>query len=151
MVEWSILLLVVLVLMGVFGRQVRVVQGQGELAAIKSTLAALRMALVIDHLQQSVQTPGAGVAAQQRNPFLLLKGLPANYAGEVGLQQIDAVAPGSWVFDADCGCIGYRPLYPQWLESPVNTQAVWFKVGAASGPAQITAMQVFVWQGQVVD
>lgn len=148
--EWGIAVVVVLVLMGVFERHVQVVQSQGEFAAVKSTLGALRTALVLDFLQQTVNATGPNVVAQQRNPFLLLKEVPANYAGEFGALHMEAVAPGSWVFDPDCSCIGYLPLYPQGLESPAPTQAIWFKVVGASGPLQIAAMETYVWQGQVL-
>lgn len=148
MLEWGIVAVTVLVIAGVFGRQVRVVQGQGELAAVQSTLGALRTAFVIDHLQQMVGAPKLRVAVPQRNPFLLLKNVPANYAGESAVQKLDGVAPGSWVFDPDCGCIGYLLLYPQWLESPPDTAAVWFRVGAPPEALQITPLKAYVWQGQ---
>jgi hypothetical protein len=151
MVEWGILAVLVLVLVGVFGRQVRVVQGQGELAAVQSTLGALRTAFVIEHLQQAVKSQGLGVVVPQRNPFMLLKSLPANYAGEFATMNIDTVAPGRWVFDPDCGCIGYLPLHPEWLESPANMTAVWFRISAPPGPLSITPLHTYVWQGQVVN
>ena len=47
-VEWSLLAAVIVLLVLLFARQVRVIQGQGELAAVKSTLGALRTALVLD-------------------------------------------------------------------------------------------------------
>lgn len=150
-VEWGILVILVLVLMGVFVRQVRVVQGQAELAAVKSTLGALRTTLVISYLEQSVGPRPTRVAALQRNPFLLLKNPPANYAGEFGALQTEQVPPGNWVFDPDCSCIGYLPLYPQWLESPPQAQAAWFRVGGTQGPLQITAMDAYIWQGQVLN
>lgn len=143
--------LVLLVLVAVFGRQVQVMQGQGERAAVQSSLGALRTALVVHHLQQALRGTPPPASAAPPNPFLLLGKPPANYQGEAGVLQTDSVVPGSWVFDPACGCIGYRPLYPQWLERPANAQALWFKVGAASGPAQITALERYVWQGQPVD
>jgi len=152
--EWGIVVVVLLTLMGAFERHVRVVQSQGEFAAVKSTLGALRTALVLDFLQQTVHTARPNVVAQQRNPFLLLKEVPANYAGEFAALHLETVAPGSWVFDPDCSCIGYLPMYSQGLESPTNTPVTpvsWFKVGAAAGPLQITAMDAYVWQGQLLN
>lgn len=148
MVEWSILAVLVLVIAGVFGHQVRVVRGQGELAAVQSTLGALRTAFVIDHLQQAVRSSAPRVAEQQRNPFLLLKDVPPNYAGEFAVLKMEAVAPGSWVFDPDCGCIGYLLLYPQWLESPPDTRAVWFRISTPPGALLIAPMNAYIWQGQ---
>ncbi len=151
LVEWVIVLSVVLVLMGVFGRQVRVVQGQSELAALKTTLGALRTALVLDRLEQAVRGAGANVVVQQRNPFLLLKEIPANYAGQFGALQLERVAPGSWVFDSECSCIGYLPRYSLWLESPPDAQALWFNVVGAKGVLQIMPRQTYVWQAQTVN
>lgn len=149
--EWGMVVLVLLTLMGVFERHVQGVQSQGEFAAVKSTLGALRTALVLDFLQQTVHTASPNVVAQQRNPFLLLKAVPANYAGEFGALHMETVAPGSWVFDPNCGCIGYLPMYPQGLESPAPTPVIWFKVGGAPGPLQMTAMDTYLWQGQVLN
>ena len=70
-VEWSLLAAVIVLLVLLFARQVRVIQGQGELAAVKSTLGALRTALVLDHLRQNVQSGKAPVGFTQRNPFEL--------------------------------------------------------------------------------
>ncbi|MDP3650431.1 MAG: hypothetical protein Q8R67_01990 [Rhodoferax sp.] len=148
--EWGMVVAIVLVLMGAFDRHVRGVQSQGELAAVKSTLGALRTALVLDFLQQTVSTARPHVVAQQRNPFRLLEAVPANFAGEFGALHMETVAPGSWVFDPDCSCIGYLPMYHQGLEGPAPTPAAWFKVGGAPGPLQITAMETYVWQGQVL-
>lgn len=150
LVEWCAVAAVVLVLMGLFDRQVQVVQSQGEFAAVKSTLGALRTALVLDFLQKTLHTTRPNVVAQQRNPFLLLTAVPANYAGEFGVLHMEAVAPGSWVFDPDCSCVGYLPLYPHGQEGSVPSQAIWFKVGGAPGPLQITATDTYVWQGQVL-
>lgn len=151
MVEWGILAVLVVVLVGVFGRQVRLVQGQAERASVQSTLGSLRTAFVVDRLQQAVHASKSRVAVPQRNPFLLLKALPANYAGEVAVLKTDAVAQGSWVFDPDCGCIGYLLLYPQWLESPPDTTAVWFRIGVPPEALQITPLQSYVWQGQLLN
>jgi hypothetical protein len=151
MVEWGMLLVLVLVVIGVFGRQARVVQGQAERATVISTLGALRTALVIAHLQKTLDANKPIAAPVQRNPFMLLASVPPNYAGEFGALQMEHVAPGSWVFDPDCNCIGYLPLYAEWLESPPNTQAAWFTLHGAPGPMQISARENYVWQGQVVN
>jgi hypothetical protein len=148
MVEWGILVVLVLVLLGAFERQLRVVQGQAELAAVQSTLGALRTAFVLEHLQQAVAAHAPSVAVPQRNPFLLLKSLPANYAGQFGMRNAYAAASGSWVFDPDCVCIGYLPLYPQWLQSPPDTSTMWWRASAPPGPMFLTPLHPYVWQGQ---
>ncbi|MFZ3219222.1 MAG: hypothetical protein WA174_04265 [Rhodoferax sp.] len=131
-----------------FGHQVRVVQGMGERAAVQSTLGAVRTALVVDRVHASVLPADA---ARQRNPFLLLRSVPVNYAGDVVRANMGSVAPGSWVFDPDCVCIGYRLLYPQWLESSAEPGGVWFRIGSTAGPLQVTPLEQYRWQGVVVD
>ena len=148
--EWSLLFVCILVLIGVFGRQFRFVQGQGELAAIKTTLGALRTALVVDHLQAAVA--GHKVVAQlQRNPFLVLDHLPANYAGVLGAVKLGSVPPGNWVFDAYCNCIGYGPMYPYALEGAGEAPMLWFRISAPPGPLQIAPVQPYRWQAELVN
>lgn len=152
--EWALLGLVVACLMGVWGYQLRVLQIQAERAAVQATLGNLRTALVLSHIAAH---RGAVSGAQARarstpgaNPFALLQTIPANYAGEVALAQADRMQPGTWAFDADCACIGYRLLYPRGLESPPDVQAIWFRVEGLAGPLQIKGLRPYVWQGQVV-
>ena len=92
-----------------------------------TTLGALRTAMVLGHLQSAVQ--GNSMAAVQRsaNPFHALDSIPPNFGGEVAGRDVGAVRPGQWVFDAQCGCIGYKPLYLDWLESQENLDALWFQ------------------------
>jgi len=142
---------VLLVLIGSYGRQSSALQGQAELATIQTTLGALRTSLVIDHLQKQVQPNGASVVPTQRNPFKVLGVPPANYAGEVPMLEIAGVAPGSWVFDKECACIGYRPQNPQWLEASTESSAIWFRVSSLPGPLQLAAMDTYRWQGQTIN
>jgi len=151
MVEWGILLVLLLVLVGVFGRQIRMVQGQAELAAVQTTLGALRTAFVLEHIKQTVAGHAKTVAAPQRNPFLLLESVPPNYVGERAVLQLESTAQGSWVFDPVCSCVGYVLRYPQWLDSPADLPALWFSVAGSSAPLSISAMQTYMWQGQVVN
>ena len=150
-VEWSVVAVLLVVMITVFGRQVQVVQGQAERGLVLSTLGALRTAFVIDHLRQATLPVASRVAFQQRNPFLLLERKPANYAGEFESSQLDALVPGSWIFDPVCSCIGYMPKEPQWLESPPGALIAWFQISPPPGPFQITATQPYVWQGQAVN
>lgn len=151
LVEWSLLGLVIAALVVVFGRQVQNVQGQAELASFKGTLGALRTALVVQHLQQRVGQGSSIVAPLQRNPFLLLERLPINYAGDLGTGRAGEVPAGKWIFDADCACVGYAPLYPHWLDSPSGDGMVWFSVSPPPGPLQLTPRERYLWQGQAMD
>ena len=151
LVEWGILGVLILALLGIFGRQVRVVQGQTELAALQSTLGALRTALVLEHLRHTVAGDAKSVAAPQRNPFLLLSTVPPNYAGERAVLKTESTAPGSWVFDPVCSCVGYVLRYPALLDSPADLPALWFSVKGSNAPFSISANETYVWQGQVVN
>ena len=150
-VEWGLLLLVILVVVLVFLRQQRVVQGQAELAAVKTTLAALRTAFVVSYLHAQAAGGQATVANAQRNPFALLQRPPINYRGEMGAAQAVTADPGSWLYDPACGCIGYLPIDPQWLSSANGATSIWYRVGTGPGPLQLTAMQAYTLQGQVLD
>ena len=148
--EWSLLLLIILSAAGFYVREFRLVQAQGEVAAVKTTLGALRTALLIDHLKSLVDGT-AGTAAVQRNPFLLLDHAPVNYAGVLAGGAARVLQPGTWVFDSICSCIGYEPLYPQDLSTPVDAPGLWWRVSTEAPPLQIHALQRYVWLGQVLD
>ena len=143
-VEWGLLLLVILVVVLVFLRQQRVVQGQAELAAVKTTLAALRTAFVVSHLQGQVAETQGGVVIAQRNPFALLQRPPINYRGEVGAGQAAAADPGSWFYDPMCGCVGYVPIDGQWLSDASGTTDIRYRVSTGPGPLQLRAMQAYI-------
>lgn len=148
------LLLLLLVLAAVFVHQLREVRGQAELAQIKSTLGALRTALVVAHLETAVRGPSNPVlsaVAVSRNPFLVLSALPANYAGLASPEALDALPGGSWVFDPVCACVGYRPLDADRVDSPAGVQALWFRVSQPPGPLQISPQLAYRWMGQTVD
>ena len=151
LVEWSLLIVLISILILVFGREIRVLQGQAELARFKASVGALRTALVLQHLQQQARPDAQSVAFVQRNPFRLLEREPANYAGEIGAAALPQVAPGDWVFDAACGCIGYAPLQPQWLDSPSGESMVWLRVSAPPGPLRLALKEPYRWQGQAMD
>ena len=142
MLEWCILVCLLLVVLGVFGLRVRWVQGMAERAAVVSMLGALRTALVVGYVKN---------APVRRNPFLWFEKPPAQYGGEARMGYSDAMVPGQWVFDPACVCVGYRLLQSQWLEQPVATETLWFRITAAgTGPFQVTALEHYVWQGEVV-
>ena len=151
-IEWALAGLVVAVLVVVFARHMRVVQGQGEFAAVKTTLGALRTALVIDYLHRHADpASGESVVKEPRSPFDLLQYPPVNYVGVVSARQAHVVAPGSWVYDSSCPCVGYRPLGDDWFDSPSGEPMAWYLLGGAPGPLQLTARERYLWQDQVLD
>ena len=147
-IEWSIVALVLIVLIWVFGREARVVQGHGERVAVKATLASLRAALAIDQLTGHARAKIDSRAPKPKNPFTLLQSVPPNYAGESTLRAIDSVPPGSWIFDPECGCVGYRLMYPQWLEPEQEADAIWFRVGTSTADERLAQQGEYRWLGQ---
>jgi hypothetical protein len=147
-IEWGIVTLVLFALIWVLGREARVVQGQGERVAVKATLASLKAALAIDQLTAQMRAQKGTSTEKPKNPFTLMQGATPNYAGELTLRNIDSVPPGSWVFDPECGCVGYRLLYPQWLEPEQEADAIWFRVGATLADPRLKQQAQYRWFGQ---
>ena len=150
MVEWSILATLVLAVAGIFGHYVRVIQGQGERAAVMSTLGALRTALVVDHVQRAAKAAKADQALAPLNPFLVLQTLPVNYGGEMSVLQSLAAPAGRWVYDPQCACVGYLPVDSAWQSNASDASILWFKVTDGAGPRELVAMGAYVWQGMSV-
>ena len=148
--QWSLLGAVIVVLILFFVRHVRVLQGQAELSTVKSTLQVLRMALQIDHLQNSLTAGQLSVAQRQRNPFELLQQRPSNYLGEMSRAQAGVAPSGSWVFDRDCVCVGYLPLDAHWFDSPSGDVMAWYAVSGAPGPLRLTAKESYIWQDRAL-
>ncbi|MBB1074281.1 hypothetical protein HUU62_07610 [Rhodoferax sp. 4810] len=149
--EWLLMALLIVVLLMVFMRYVRQVQGQSELAAIKTTLGALRTALVIGHLQQQVlpaREPGLPLT---RNPFELVKQKPGNYLWVLSKEEAALVPPGSWVYVEGCPCVGYLPLDDLWLDSPSSDPMIWFEVTGMPGVLQLVPKERYLWGGYLVD
>jgi hypothetical protein len=147
-IEWGIVTLVLVALIWTVAREARVVQGQGERVAVKATLATLRTALAIDQLMPAVSIKGGTQIPKPRNPFTLVQSVPPNYAGEQTLRNIYSVAPGSWVFDPECGCVGYRLLYPEGLDPEQEADAIWFRVGATEQGPRLSPQTEYRWYGQ---
>jgi hypothetical protein len=126
-------------------------QWQAEVAAVQSTLGALRTAFVIDHLQRQTAQNTQVVVAVQRNPFYLLQSRPGNYWGETSQRDVKAVPPGNWVFDTECACVGYLPLNATAFDSPSVEGMAWYKVEGTEGPLQLTIKVPYVWQGQLLN
>jgi hypothetical protein len=143
--EWSLVALILLALGFAFEREIRSLQAQSERVLIKSTLATLRTALVLNRLTRELRPNDASLLV--KNPFLLLQQVPTNFAGEMPMRDIYRVAPGSWVFDPDCPCVGYRLLYPEWLEPAQDIGAIWFQIGKSSGNPSLTPQANYIWLG----
>jgi hypothetical protein len=151
LLEWSVLAGVIVVLGVVFARQVRAVQGQAELAAVKSTLGALRTAFVIDYSRKHTKAGTSALVPTQLNPFELLENNPVNYRGAMTAVEAAKAPMSGWVFDPVCVCVGYLPLDDLWFDSPSGDVMAWYQVSGAPGPLQLTAKEAYVWQGKVVN
>lgn len=150
LVEWGLLALVILAVVLVFLRQARWVQGQAELAALESTLGVLRLALVFEQLHVETKSAQVNVAPVPRNPFLLLQRPPANYQGEMIAAKAVDLQPGSWVYDPECGCVGYLPIDSQWLASQSGAASIWYRMSGAARVAQLVAIEAYSWQGKAL-
>ena len=151
MVEWSILAFLVLGSGFWFVRQAYVVKGQSELAAVRTTLGALRTAFVLEHLRQAVRDSPESVAPSQRNPFNLVQGRPANYRGAISPGQLTDVPAGQWFFETVSESVGYRPFHAEWLYSPNGGNVVWYQVSQAPGPLQLKPLDSYRWQGEPLE
>lgn len=154
-VEWGTLLVLILVVASVLWRYGQQVRAQAERAAVQSTLGALRTALVLDHTHAMLVAGKAPAPASEGaalpNPFTLLQSPAANYEGEVPPALLQEVPAGRWVYDRRCACIGYKPQDPAALDATEGAQALWFLLRADGSAPQLRPMQVYVWDGQVVD
>ncbi len=128
-----------------FERQIRSLQAQSERVFVTSTVASLRTGLVLNRLTRELRPNDASLMVN--NPFFLMQQLPSNYAGEMPMRDIYRVAPGSWVFDPDCPCVGYRLLYPDWLAPRQEIGVIWFQLGKNGSNSTLTARSTYVWVG----
>lgn len=143
--EWGLVALILLGLVFVFEREIRSLQGQGEKVFATSILASLRTALMLNRMARELHPDDTSL--REKNPFLLLQQLPSNFNGDVPMRDIYKVAPGSWVFDPDCPCVGYRLLYPEWLEPAQEIGAIWFRVSKTGGSPSLVPQADYVWLG----
>ena len=143
--EWAVVVAVVTLALVSVNRQYRDLEGQAEYAAIQSVLGSMRTALVLDFLQRrlAAESPHAGPL---KNPVLLLQPLPT-YAGDLGMARQSEARPGNWLFDAECVCVGYRPLNPEWLEPAQDFPAIWFQLRDNHGAPELTPMRAYRWHG----
>jgi hypothetical protein len=141
--EWGLVVLIVVVLLWAFERQTRLVRAQAEHVAARSTLNALRLSMTVG---QHTPTGALRTPALPFNPFTVFQVVPGNFVGERTKSDPDTVPPGSWVYDADCGCVGYRLMFPEWLES--GGGAIWFRMESAADGVQLVPLAEYVWMGQ---
>lgn len=149
LLEWALVAAVLVALIWAFERQVGVVQGQAERLTVQLTLKALRDTLTLEQLLKPTRPSGTSAAQKTINPFALLQGTP-NFAGNASMASIGTVPAGNWVFDPDCGCIGYRLRYPQGLEPTQEADAIWFRVEAANGVFRLSPQANYRWFEQVL-
>lgn len=154
-VEWSIVAAVLISLVWALEYQMRVMRGEAEQVAVRATVSSLRVALVIEQLMEQVRAKDNVLAAPPpaatRNPFTLLQAVPPSYAGEVAQRNIFSVPPGSWVYDPECTCIGYRLMYPDGLEPAQTADAIWLRVGSDAGEPRLLPMSDYRWMGRHVN
>nr|WP_295786316.1 hypothetical protein [Rhodoferax sp.] len=143
--EWCFVALILLGLGFAFEREIRSLQAQSERVLVWSSLASLRTALVLNRLARQVRPDDQSLV--EKNPFRLLQQLPPNFAGEMPMRDVYRVAPGSWMFDPDCPCVGYRLQYPEWLEPAQEVSAIWFRIGNAGGSPSMTPLAEYRWLG----
>jgi len=149
LLEWALVTAVLVALIGAFERQVGVVQGQAERLTVQLTLKAVRDTLTLEQLLRTTRSPGRSAEPKTINPFALLQGTP-NFAGNATMATVGTVSPGNWVFDPDCGCIGYRLRYPQGLEPTQEADVIWFRVEAVNGVLRLSPQADYRWFEQVL-
>lgn len=149
LLEWALVTAVLVALIAAFERQVAVLQGQAERLTVQLTLKALRDTLTLEQLRRNTRTSNASKEPKTINPFALLQGT-SNFAGNVTMATVSTVPPGSWVFDPECGCIGYRMRYPQGLEPDQEADAIWFRVETVNGVFRLSPQASYRWFEQVL-
>ena len=149
LIVWGILSALVGVLVFAFLQKSRDVQEQAEVAAVRTTLAALRTSLTIEHIRARTAT-GNSVANSRQNPFTVLQQLPGNYRGELDLVQALAGPPG-WYFDSGCRCVGYLPAQFGPPSENLAARVMLFQVVPSDGPTQLVAVERYSLHGQPVD
>ena len=146
--EWAVVAAVVIAAITTVNKQYQDLQGQAEYAAIQSVLGSLRTAMVLEYLQNTAAgnvASSPSTPSEPKNPIALLEQLPG-YAGTVRMGDQSQVTPGNWMFDADCRCVGYRPMHPDWLQPYQDFPALWFKLRSTKGVPELIAMQAYSWR-----
>ena len=143
--EWAVVAAVVIAALTAINKQYQDLQSQAEYAAIQSVLGSMRTAMVLGYLKNTASGNVPSVTAAPENPIEFLQQLPT-YAGTVRMGDQSQVSPGNWMFDADCRCVGYRPMHPDWLQPYQDFPALWFKLRSTKGVPELVAMQSYSWR-----
>jgi hypothetical protein len=106
---------------------------------------------MLEQILKRAQPVAGATGTVSHNPFALLASLPANFSGEVSSRKAETVVPGNWVFDPECGCVGYRLLYPQWLAPEQFADVIWFRLSQAPGEVRLVAQARYVWLDQLIN
>lgn len=147
--ERCLLLTLIAVIAWALLDKARDMRSAAELSAFRSSLGALRVALVLDLMRSAVEVVSAD-GPVSRNPFLLLARQPVDYAGDVSLAvaKAGAVAPGAWFFDGRCSCIGYRPRDDRRFLAESGSSLLVFQL---SPPGVLRAREAYLWRGEVIN
>lgn len=149
--QWAVVVAVAFGVLYVLGRKAEEVQALAELAAVRSSLANLRTALIIDHLHGQLKPATVQGYPDDPNPFLRLEHLPPNYGGLRPLDQGVLAPPGSWFYDPACVCIGYRIMQPQRLTEPAGSPILgWHVEEEVNGVRTLRPFANYRWMQQSV-
>ena len=143
-VQWLVFLVFLSVVALVLARKAQEVQALAELTVVKSTVGALRTAMILEHARQQTDRAAATQPACE-NPFDCLEGLPLQYVGALPLERADTVAPGSWFYDSACPCVGYRLIYPHWLTEPSGRTFIAWRVEPTRGSPTLRPLEAYQW------
>ncbi len=149
LIEWAIVAAVLAVFAVLFLYKSLDVQAQAEVAAVRTNLAALRTAMVLEHIGTKTASPQM-VVNLQRNPFLRLQQLPGNYRGENAVARIAGTGPG-WYFDPACDCVAYLTANARFASETGASDLLLFRVDRSAGPTRLQPMGRYSWQGEVVE
>ncbi len=147
--EQALLILLLVFVVWALLDKARDTRGAAELSAVRGNLGALRVALVLEQMRR-VTAPSMQSEVAHRNPFLLLKRPPVNYAGEVALDDAvrGMVAPGFWFFDQRAALIGYRVNDVRRFHAASGRQVMAFELSQMD---LLAAREVYIWNDEVVN
>ena len=149
LIEWAIVAAVLTLFALLFLHKSLDVQAQAELAAVRTNLAALRTAMVLEYIGQKASPPRV-VVNSQRNPFFLLQQLPGNYQGENDVARLAATGPG-WYFDPACDCVAYVPADARFVSESGVSELLLFQLVRSGGPTRLQVLGRYSWHGQIIE
>ena len=111
--ELALVVIVIAVLMAVVVERMLGVSVQAERMAFELTLRNIRTGLTAYSAEQIMAGRQADMGKLAgTNPIGVVVNAPRNYAGVLGADEPEKVAPGSWYFDARDGFLIYRVASP---------------------------------------